>query len=104
VLKRFGAGTAGPMSFPTEGWTLALDFAVGPSHLAELLDDLDERVTDAGGRCYLAKDGRARPDLLPAWYPRIDEWREVQRRLDPAGVLDSDLARRLDLLGRGAQT
>ncbi|MEA3056118.1 MAG: decaprenylphospho-beta-D-ribofuranose 2-oxidase [Actinomycetota bacterium] len=104
VLKRFGAGTPGPMSFPTEGWTLALDFAVGPRQLTDLLDDLDVRITDAGGRCYLAKDGRARPELLPAWYPRIDEWRAVQRRLDPAGVLESDLARRLDLLGRGERT
>lgn len=104
VLKRFGPGTPGPLSFPTAGWTLALDFAVGPRHLAELLDDLDDRVTDAGGRCYLAKDGRARPELIPQWYPHLDEWRAVQRRLDPAGVLESDLARRLDLLGRGDAT
>jgi decaprenylphospho-beta-D-ribofuranose 2-oxidase len=101
VLKRFGPGTPAPLSFPTAGWTLALDFAVGPRQLAALLDELDDRVTDAGGRCYLAKDGRARPALLPAWYPRLEEWRDVQRRLDPAGVLESDLERRLDLLGRG---
>jgi decaprenylphospho-beta-D-ribofuranose 2-oxidase len=101
VLKRFGPGTPAPLSFPTAGWTLALDFAVGPHRLAELLDDLDARVTDAGGRCYLAKDGRSRPELLPRWYPRLDEWRAVQRRVDPAGTLESDLARRLDLLGRG---
>ena len=104
VLKRFGPGTPGPLSFPTAGWTLALDFAVGPRHLAELLDDLDVRVTDAGGRCYLAKDGRSRPELLRRWYPRLDEFREVQRRLDPAGTLDSDLVRRLDLLGRGCRS
>jgi decaprenylphospho-beta-D-ribofuranose 2-oxidase len=36
-------------------------------------------------------------------YPRLDEWRAVQRRGDPAGVLESDLARRLDLLGRGGR-
>jgi len=101
VLKRFGPGTPGPLSFPSAGWTLALDFAVGPRHLAGLLDELDVRVTEAGGRCYLAKDGRADPALVPVWYPRLAEWREVQRRLDPAGVLTSDLERRLDLLGRG---
>ena len=104
VLKRFGPGTPGPLSFPMAGWTLALDFAVGPRQLGELLDDLDRRITDAGGRCYLAKDGRARPELVPQWYPRLDEWREVQQRLDPAATLESDLTRRLDLLGRGNRT
>jgi decaprenylphospho-beta-D-ribofuranose 2-oxidase len=104
VLKRFGPGTPGPLSFPTSGWTLALDFAVGPRQLAGLLDELDDRVTEAGGRCYLAKDGRSRPELLEQWYPRLDDFRAVQRRLDPAGALESDLARRLDLLGRGRRT
>lgn len=104
VLKRFGPAASGHLSFPSAGWTLALDFAVGPKQLAGLLDELDDRVTEAGGRCYLAKDGRSRPVLLPQWYPRLDEWREVQARLDPAGVLESDLSRRLDLLGRGRVT
>lgn len=104
VLKRFGPGTPGPLSFPSPGWTLALDFAVGPRHLAGLLDELDERVTEAGGRCYLAKDGRSDPSYLETWYPRLDEWRAVQASVDPAGTLESDLARRLDLLGRGRRT
>ena len=104
VLKRFGPGTPAPLSFPTAGWTLALDMAVGNELLPELLDELDDRVTEAGGRCYLAKDGRSRPELVPHWYPRLDEWRAVQHRLDPAGVLESDLSRRLDLLGRGRAT
>jgi decaprenylphospho-beta-D-ribofuranose 2-oxidase len=101
VLKRFGPANPGHLSFPVPGWTLALDFAVGPPRLRALLDDLDQAVADAGGRCYLAKDGRASPAMIPRWYPRLEEWRAVQRRLDPAGVLRSDLARRLDLLGTG---
>jgi decaprenylphospho-beta-D-ribofuranose 2-oxidase len=32
-------------------------------------------------------------------YPRLDEWRAVRDGLDPDGRLNSDLARRLRLLG-----
>ncbi len=98
VLKRFGEGGSGHLSFPAPGWTLALDLPMdGSPELAAMLRAFDHRVAGAGGRVYLAKDSCLDPAVLPTMYPRLEEWREVAARLDPGHRFTSDLDRRLGL-------
>lgn len=98
VLKRLGPQGEGMLSFPLQGWTLAVDLPAWNAEVYLMLDRMDEVVAQAGGRVYLAKDARLRPDLLAAMYPRLPEWREVKQRIDPEGRIRSDLAERLGLV------
>jgi decaprenylphospho-beta-D-ribofuranose 2-oxidase len=102
VLKRFGPGGReserdGPLSFPIEGLTLAIDLPAAADGLHRALEEADEVVAAAGGRVYLAKDSRLSPRTLAAMYPELESFRELRGRVDPEGVLRSDMGRRLGL-------
>jgi decaprenylphospho-beta-D-ribofuranose 2-oxidase len=55
VLKLFGKANENYLSFPIEGYTLALDFKLTPE-LFLFLHQLNEIVIEHGGRVYLTKD------------------------------------------------
>ena len=97
VLKRFGPEGSGLLSFPRAGWTLTVDLPCGDAGLRALLTGLDLIVLAADGRIYLAKDAVSSPELITAMYPRLAEWQAIQRNLDPYGVMQSDMSRRLSL-------
>ena len=97
VLKLFGPGGEGMLSFPMEGYTLMLDFPMRPGTLA-LLEALDEITHRHGGRIYLAKDARCAPERLVRGYPRRAAFDAV--RAEAAGAppkFASTLSRRLAL-------
>lgn len=96
VLKLFGRQGPGLMSFPMEGYTLALDFPATSPALS-LLRELDAIVADHGGRQYLAKDARMGAGALRRGYPRLDEFRALRAASDPAGKFSSLLSERLGL-------
>lgn len=97
VLKCFGEGNPGLLSHPMKGFTLTLDIP-NASGLPQFLKELDRILLDHGGRLYFAKDCASDAATIAAMYPRLPEFREIQRRLDPQGKMSSDLARRLGLV------
>jgi FAD/FMN-containing dehydrogenase len=96
VLKRMGPASKGLLSFPMEGYTLALDIPL-TNDLLDYLKRLDEIVLAHGGRVYLAKDSRLPAAAFRTMYPRLEQFLDVKRKVDPEGRFTSDLARRLEI-------
>lgn len=96
VLKRLGPGSGGVLAFPEDGYTLALDMPLS-NDLVEFLKKLDEIVLEHNGRVYLAKDSRLPAGTFKKMYPRLDEFLEVKRKIDPENRFTSDMAKRLEI-------
>lgn len=96
VLKLMGEQNDNYLSFPMRGYTLALDFKVEPG-IFSLLDELDKIVTDCGGRIYLTKDARMKPEVFEHGYPQLDRFREIRKQYGMEGVFESEQSKRLGI-------
>lgn len=96
VLKLYGSSNTNYLSFPMEGYSLALDFKIEPG-LFELLDNLDEIVVHYGGRIYLTKDVRVSKNVFEKGYPMLDTFREVRSHYRLTEKFNSLQSKRLDI-------
>jgi FAD/FMN-containing dehydrogenase len=96
VLKVFGEGNANPLSFPTGGYTLALDFKVASGVFA-LLDELDAIVLSYGGRIYLTKDARLSAATFRRCYPQWEKLVEIRTKYGASALFNSNQSRRLEI-------
>lgn len=96
VLKRMGSSRAGYLSFPMEGYTLAVDFP-NRGRAEALIGELEAITAEAGGRVYFAKDATAKADDVHKMYPDLRKWADVVQKADPEKALETDLTRRLKL-------
>ncbi len=96
VLKLYGKANDNYLSFPLEGYSLALDFKVEDKVFA-LLDELDEMVQQMGGRIYLAKDARVSKEIFEKGYPQIEKFRGYRKKMGMDKVFHSAQSKRLGL-------
>jgi hypothetical protein len=96
VLKLYGKENDNYLSFPMEGYSLALDFKIEKG-LFELLDRLDEVVVEYGGRIYLTKDVRVSKEVFQKGYPMIDKFRSLRQRYALKGKIESLQSKRVDI-------
>jgi decaprenylphospho-beta-D-ribofuranose 2-oxidase len=92
-----GKPSEGLLSFPREGYTLAIDFPIRQNTVS-LLHRLDRLVLEAGGRVYLGKDSYLEAETFREMYPAVERWLSIKAKYDPRGVFTSNLGRRLRLV------
>lgn len=96
VLKAFGKGNENYLSFPMEGYTLAIDFKIGQTLFA-FLEELDQIVLDYGGRLYLAKDARMSEATFKQSYPLWEQFQSVRHQYGADRLFNSLQSKRLGL-------
>jgi decaprenylphospho-beta-D-ribofuranose 2-oxidase len=82
-----------------DGWSLAMDFPVttrNRNQLWALTERMTDRVLEAGGKFYFAKDSVLRAGDVERAYgrERVDRFMAIKQQLDPTGMLSSDLWQR----------
>lgn len=96
VLKAFGQGNDNYLSFPEEGYTLALDFKMD-STLLTFLDRLDDIVLEYGGKLYLTKDARMSERVFKASYTQWEKFQDVRHQYGANTTFNSLQSSRLGL-------
>jgi FAD/FMN-containing dehydrogenase len=96
VLKAFGDANTNYLSFPMEGFTLALDFKVSPN-IITLIAQLDAMVIDMGGRIYLTKDALMSEQTFKTSYPQWEKFEQVREQYGAIGKFASQQSKRLGL-------
>ena len=96
VLKQFGKANKNLLSFPTEGYTLSLDFKLNSSTM-QTLRMLEEMVVDMGGRLYLTKDAVMQEKTFKTTYPSWEEFESVRKKYGAIGKFSSSQSKRLGL-------
>ncbi|HEX2608735.1 MAG TPA: FAD-binding oxidoreductase [Flavisolibacter sp.] len=95
VFKTMGK-SQGLLSFPFEGYTLAIDFPMSEK-LKRYIPILDKKVLDANGRIYLGKDALLDKATFQTMYPQAAEWKKIKAKYDPDNRFTSNISRRLGL-------
>jgi decaprenylphospho-beta-D-ribofuranose 2-oxidase len=96
ALKQLGKANDNLLSFPTEGYTLALDFKLSRSTITAI-HKLDELIVGMGGRVYLSKDAVMQELTFKATYPNWEIFEAVRENYGAIGKFNSAQSKRLGL-------
>jgi decaprenylphospho-beta-D-ribofuranose 2-oxidase len=96
VLKLYGKSNSNYLSFPIEGYSLALDFKMQKG-LIELIQKLTDQVVELGGKIYLSKDALLLKKQFDLSYPNAYKFRDFRKQMNLDKNFQSLLSKRLGI-------
>jgi len=96
VMKKMGTQNSNYLSFPIKGYSFALDFK-NELNITKFFDKLDKIIIKMKGRIYLAKDSSINKDNFFKMYPKVEEFKKIISKYNPAGKITSLQSLRLGL-------
>lgn len=96
VLKLYGKKNDNYISFPIEGYSLALDFKRDDDTLA-MIKNLDNLVVKFGGRVYLTKDAHIDESSFKKMYPEAEKFISIRKKYDLKDKMESSQSMRIGI-------
>jgi decaprenylphospho-beta-D-ribofuranose 2-oxidase len=96
TIKKYKKDDAGYLSFPIDGYGVAMDFPFNDKIINFLSKEITEEIIDLGGKVYLAKDSILRKDQFERMYKTtLQNFKNTLNNIDFKGKLTSELSERL---------
>lgn len=96
-LKKLGStDSQTSFSFIQEGWTIAVDFPYFEFY-EKGIRNFYKKLIELNGKIYLAKDSTLNEKEFKSMYPNFKEWEKTIKRVDPNGIFQSRMSKRLGL-------
>lgn len=97
TLKKYKKDEFGNLSFPVDGYGVAMDFPNTKKVRDFLSREITEYIIDKKGKVYLAKDSLLNKDQFHRMYENSEEHLKILKKLDVEKKLTSKLSDRLGL-------
>ena len=96
VLKTFGKENRNLLSFPIEGYTLAIDIKYNKKAY-KFFDFMDKIILEMGGRIYLAKDTRMNEEIFKKSYLNWEKFQQIREKYGSLTKFSSRQSKRIGL-------
>ena len=96
TLKEYGEGNQNLLSFGEKGLSITLDIALG-NNFSDVYKEFEKKFSNEYIKIYLAKDSFMSKNFFKNTYSNLNNFNELQKKVNPNSTFKSKLSKRLGL-------